>query len=70
MTMTDLHSILGDQIVRLSDSELDRAAITLEIERSLAMASLARNQIRCTEAIIEAKKNITDPSIMSNLIGA
>ena len=55
MTVLELHTLIGDQITRLCDTRADRATIMLEIDRSMALSSLARNHIRSTEVILSAR---------------
>lgn len=55
MTMLEVQRMIGEQMVRLCNTEMNSAATTLEVNRSLAFSSLARDYVRYTEVILAAR---------------
>lgn len=69
MTMLEVHHLIGEQMTRLCDTRLDRSALLLEVERSMAFSSLTRDYIRCAEVILEARSmNIVESDAVAHLI--
>ena len=61
--MTDLHNHLFAQLERLSDEELKGDGLKEEIERSKAVAAVAREIIANGSLVLKAKRAIQDREI-------
>ena len=58
MKQTELQNILGERISNLNRTDLTDEEFAREIERSKAMASMAKEMVRNAALIITAKKSV------------
>lgn len=56
MKQMELQQKLGERIANLSRTDISNEELVQEIERSKAMASLAKEMVRNADVIIKAKK--------------
>lgn len=58
MKQLELQQKLGERVANLSRTDISSEELVNEIERSRAMASLAKEMVRNADLIIKAKKSI------------
>jgi hypothetical protein len=58
MKQTELQQMLGERITNLSRNDMTDEEFVREIERSKAMASLAKEMVRNAGLIIAARKSV------------
>lgn len=70
MKQMELQQKLGERIANLSRTDISNEELVQEIERSKAMASLAKEMVRNADVIIRAKKSIgsLDKEVVDKLI--